>query len=189
MKKVAIGVDLAISANTDESADADYFVCAVVGLDENNKYWVMNIYRERGLSYLQQINVVKRLNSAFAPDVIMVESNQYQKAFADMLRDAGLSNVADRATTAKNKYDFQIGIVALSVLFEQFRLKLPYENHEYTRHLVNLILAEFNSLTFNNNKIQSSSIHDDIPMGIWLGITGLNYIKEEDLVLNFLEAI
>ena len=35
----------------------------------------------------------------FNPDIIMVESNQYQKMFADLLRDNGLNNVSERATT------------------------------------------------------------------------------------------
>ena len=66
------GVDLAISANTDQSANADYFVVAIIGLEaDTNRYWLLNIYRQRGLSYLQQMNVVKSLNDRFKPDVII----------------------------------------------------------------------------------------------------------------------
>lgn len=186
LTKIALGVDLAISANTDESADADYFACAIIGLDELKRYWILNVYRDKGMTYLEQVNIVKRLNEAFKPDIIMVESNQYQKAFADLLRDNGLTNVADRATTAKNKYDFQIGVIALSPLFEQFRIKIPYQQDIYTRNLADIIMAEFNSITFNDNKLQSSGLHDDTCMSIWLGITGLNYVNSE-LILNFLE--
>ena len=184
--KLALGVDLAISANTNEGQDADYFCVSIVGLDELKRYWILNLYRDRGLTYLQQVNVVKRLNDAFNPDIIMVESNQYQKMFADLLKDNGLTNVVDRATTAKNKYDFQIGLPAISVLFEQFRIKIPYENDVYTRNLADIIMAEFNSMTFADNKLQSSGGHDDTCMAIWLAITGLNYINN-DLVLSFLQ--
>lgn len=187
MQKIAFGVDLAVSANTNEGQDADYFCVSIIGLDELKRYWIMNLYRDRGLSYNQQMQVVKRLNDAFNPDVIMVESNQYQKMFADLLKDNGLNNVVDRATTAKNKYDFQIGLPAISVLFEQFRIKIPYENDVYTKNLADIIMAEFNSMTFNDNKLQSSSGHDDSCMAIWLGVTGLNYINN-DLILNFLQA-
>ena len=187
MVKIAIGIDLAVSANAAEDGedkDSDYFVCAIVGIDESKRYWILNLYRDRGLSYNQQINVVKKLNDSFSPDIIMVESNQYQKVFADLLRDNGLTNVSERATT-NNKYDFQIGLPAVSVLFEQFRIKIPYENDIYTRNLADLIMAEFNSMTFNNNKLQSAAGHDDTCLGIWLAITGLNYVNS-DLVLNFL---
>ena len=189
MTKIAFGVDLAAKANTEEEGenkDPDYFVCAIVGVDELKRYWLLNLYRDRGLSYNQQMNVIKRLNDAFNPDIIMVESNQYQKMFADLLRDNGFTNVAERATT-NNKYDFQIGLPAVSVLFEQFRLKIPYENDVYTRNLADLIMAEFNSMTFNNNKLQSASGHDDSCLGIWLAITGLNYINN-GLVVSFLNA-
>lgn len=188
LTKIALGVDLAISANTDESADADYFCVSIVGLDELKRYWILNLYRDKGLSYLEQINVIKRLNEAFSPDIIMVESNQYQKAFADMLRDNGLTNVADRATTAKNKYDFQIGLPAVSVLFEQFRLKIPYQQDLYTRNLADIIMAEFNSITFNENKLQSSGGHDDTCMAIYLGITGLNYVNNE-VIVSFITTV
>lgn len=183
--KIVFGVDLAISANTDETSDADYFCVAIIAFDSSLKrYWIVNLYRERGLSYLKQINVVKQLNERFEPDLIMVESNQYQQAFADMLRNEGLTNVADRKTTSKNKYSFQIGLPAISVLFEQFRLKIPYQNDIYTRNLAEIIMAEFNSMTFNNNKLQSTQLHDDTCMAIWLGVTGINYINN-DLVVSF----
>lgn len=187
-KKVAIGVDLAIAANTvgKEDKDPDYFVCAIIGLDEYNRYWILNIYREKGLSYLQQINVVKKLNEDFKPDVIMCENNQYQSAFAQMLRDNGLQNVLDQATTAKNKYSFQIGLPAISVLFEQGRLKIPYAPNIYTRNLADVIMVEFNSMTFSDNKLQGVGAHDDIPMGIFQAISGLNYVNS-DLMISFLE--
>lgn len=184
LKKIAFGVDLAVSANTSESKDSDYFCVAIVGLDYLNRVWIINLYRDRGLSYNQQIQVVKKLNDSFSPDLIMVESNQYQKVFADMLRDAGLNNVVDRATT-NNKYDFSIGLPALSVLFENFRLKIPYEDDIYTRNLADIIMGEFNSMTFNNNKLQSSDQHDDSVMSIWLGVTALFYVNNE-IVVSFL---
>lgn len=187
LQKIAFGIDLAASANTNEGQDADYFCVAIMGIDELKRYWILNLYRDRGLSYLQQMNVVKRLNDAFSPDIIMVESNQYQEMFGDLLIDNGFTNVVKRKTTAKNKYDFQIGLPAISVLFEQFRLRIPYENDVYTRNLADIIMAEFNSMTFNDNKLQSSNGHDDTCMSIFLGITGLNYINDE-LVVSFLQG-
>lgn len=186
LKRICFGVDLAVSANTDENSDRDYFVVAIIGLDENNRYWLLNYYRDKGLSYNKQMEVVKRLNECFKPDLIMVESNQYQKMFADLLRNNGLDNVQDRATTAKNKYDFSIGLPAVSVLFEQFRLKIPYAEDTYTRNHADLFMAEFNSMTFNDNKLQSSDQHDDICMASWLGITAIN-TTSDGITLSFLE--
>ena len=189
-KKIGLGVDLAVAANTveKEDKDSDYFVCAAVGLDEYNRYYLLNIYRNRGLSYLQQINVVKRMNEAFGADVIMCENNQYQKAFADMLKDNGLTNVLDQATTDKNKYSFTIGLPAISVLFEQGRFKIPYAPDTYTRNLADAVMVEFNSLTFSNNKLQGVGAHDDIPMAIFEAISGLNYVNNE-LIVSFVDTL
>ena len=33
-------------------------------------------------------------------------------------------------------------------------------------------------MTFNDNKLQSAGLHDDTCMGIWLGITALNYVNK-----------
>ena len=103
-----------------------------------------------------------------------------------MLRDNGLQNVLDQATTAKNKYSFQIGLPAISVLFEQGRLKIPYAPNIYTRNLADVIMVEFNSMTFSDNKLQGVGAHDDIPMGIFQAISGLNYVNS-DLMISFLE--
>ena len=88
----------------------------------------------------------------------------------------------------KNKYDFQIGLPAVSVLFEQFRLKIPYQQDLYTRNLADIIMAEFNSITFNENKLQSSGGHDDTCMAIYLGITGLNYVNNE-VIVSFITTV
>ena len=184
--KITFGVDLAVAANTDNTEDSDYFCVAIIGKDDLNRYWILNIYRERGLTYSQQIDIVKRLEDAFSPESIRVENNQYQKVFSDLLRDAGVKNVTDGATTEKNKYSFSIGIPAVAVLFEQLRIKIPYYDKDiYTKNLAELIIAEFNSMTFNKNKLQATNGHDDIPMAVWLGITAQNYINDE-ITVSFL---
>ena len=63
LKKIGIGLDLSISA----SVDADYFVALVIGLDEQNRYWVLNIVREHNITYNQQLAIVKRLYENFVP--------------------------------------------------------------------------------------------------------------------------
>ena len=188
LKKIGFGVDLAIAANTveKEEKDSDFFCVAIVGLDEYSRYWLLNLYRNRGLSYLQQINVVKKLNNEFSPDVIMCENNQYQLVFAQMLKDNGLLNVLDQATTTKNKYSFKIGLPAISVLFEQSRFKIPYAPNTYTRNLADTVMMEFNSITFQDNKLQGVGGHDDIPMAIFQAISGLNYVNS-DLIVSFID--
>ena len=187
--KICFGVDLALSANTDESDDADYFVIAIMAYSSKTKYyWLLNVFRERGLTYKQQIDVVKRLDERFNPDSILVESNQYQLAFAQALKEIPkLSNkVLDRKTTAKNKYNNEIGVIATQATMEQMRFKICYdENDIYTKTIVDIIMAEFNSMTINQGKIQGTQTHDDIVMACWLAQTAL-MTDENNVTLSFL---
>lgn len=178
--KLGLGIDLSISAEL----KSDYFVAVTIGMDEYKRYWVLNIVREQGLSYKQQLEIVKRLNQNFAYDVIMCENNQYQEAFCQMLRDNGVPVISK--FTGIDKYSFTVGIPAISVLFEQGRIKIPYQSDPATRNMAEILMTELHSMTFANNKLQGMGTNDDVVSASWKGIQSLNYVNN-DLMLNFLE--
>lgn len=183
IKKIGLGVDLAISANV----ASDYFVCTTVAIDENDKYWVLNIFREKGLSYNKQLEVVKRLQNNFQYDTIVVETNGYQESFLQMLQDAGLTNVIGRKTTAQNKYSSSIGLIGLSALFEQLRVKIPNSpDNPQTVNMAAMLINELNSMTFANNKIEGAGAHDDMVMSLLFALVAINYVNA-DLILSFLD--
>lgn len=167
--KIVIGTDFGISGEV--AANATVFV--VVGV-EGNTYWVINIFRGVGIRYGQQIAILKQLNSAFRPHGIVVEVNQMQKVFYQMAQDAGLPVIEH--TTGVDKWSLTDGLPALSVLFEQDRMRLP-RGDQKSIDLVDILAGELESFTFDEdkNKLQSTSGHGDIAMALWQAIRGAHY--------------
>lgn len=168
-KRVAIGVDLAISANV----GADFTVYAVLGLDDEDCIWILKVIRLHGRSYQEQIAHLKKLYVDFRPDIIQIESNGFQAMFSQAADSEGLPVHSD-ATTSKSKTDLKTGLPGIALLFERGKIKMPIGDKE-SRDMKDLIFAEFSSITFTNNGLQATNGHDDIPMAIHQGVKALDY--------------
>jgi len=172
-KRVAVGCDFAISG----SVSADYSVFTVMGVDEHDKYWLINQYRNRGMSYNEQLALIKKINTDFRPEVIIMETNGFQSIFAQQGRDAHLP-VIDHTTTGLNKKDLRTGLPGLSILFEQDRIVLPVGD-KYSRDVVDTMCIELSSVTFTDKgKLESVSGHDDTAMSLWLARIGCDYVNK-----------
>ena len=115
----------------------------------------------------------------------MCENNQYQEAFCQILRDNNIPVISK--PTGLDKYSFTVGIPALSVLFEQGRLKIPYEADPSTRNAAEMLISELYSMTFSSGKLAGSGSHDDLCSGLWKAIQSLNYVSA-DLMLDFISV-
>ena len=175
LKRVVIGCDFAISGNI----SADYTVFVVWGVDFNETYYLLHVYRKQGVSHNEQINKIISLDHNFKPNVIRPESNGFQKIMAQMVQERGLKNIKEFVTTSGIKKDDKQGLPSLSALFERGSIKIPNRNDEETQNLKDLILGEFNSITFNedNGKLESSDQHDDICMASFFALTELREHK------------
>jgi hypothetical protein len=169
MNRVAIGVDLAISANV----GADYTVYAVLGLDSEENLWILKVVRLHGKSYQEQIAHLKKLNVDFRPDIIQIESNGFQAMFSQAADSEGLPVHSD-ATTSKSKTDLKTGLPGIALLFERGKIKIPIGNQE-SKDIKDLLFAEFSSITFTNNGLQATSGHDDMPMAVHQAVKALDY--------------
>lgn len=183
MKKVVMGCDFARSANV----GADYTVFSVWGLGEDDNYYLLNLYRERGMSYDQQINQIMSMARSFRPDVIVCENNGFQNVFVDMLKRKGLGNIKPFTTTSNNKKNLRDGLPSLAALFEGYRIKIPYSHDRGTRELVDIMFSEFNSIAFRGDKDSLESVggHDDTVMSSFFAITELrsnSYVVKIDLI-------
>lgn len=183
MKKVVMGCDFARSANV----GADYTVFSVWGLGEDDNYYLLNLYRERGMSYDQQINQIMSMARSFRPDVIVCENNGFQNVFVDMLKRKGLGNIKPFTTTSNNKKNLRDGLPSLAALFEGYRIKTPYSHDRGTRELVDIMFSEFNSIAFRGDKDSLESVggHDDTVMSSFFAITELrsnSYVVKIDLI-------
>ena len=169
--RVVMGCDFAISANV----AADYSVFTVWGIDDNDVMWLLNMQRFKGKSYLDQIAILKGLNHAFMPQTIYAESNQFQMILVQMGENIGLP-IFGHNTHHSNKNNFTTGLPGLSVLFEKELIKLPYGD-EVSRNTADLLMNEFNSITYTDKGVQSVDKHDDMPMSTWLAFLAKNHLK------------
>lgn len=169
LARVVIGCDFAVSGNV----GADYTCYTVWGKDLQENYYLLYIYREKGLSHNEQIQKISQLNIAFKPNEIVVENNGFQSILADMCIQMGIKNIVPFTTTAGNKKDLRTGWASLSALFERGSLKCPY--HPDVQEKVDQMFGEFNSIAFRSDKgtLESISGHDDTVSSSYMAINKL----------------
>lgn len=164
--RVVTACDFAMSS----SVGADYSVFGTFGIDDKNRMWLIHFWRERGASYAQQIAVMKSINMNFRPDVMILETNQMQRIFAEGATDSGLPVIPH--TTGTNKYDLEKGLPGVALLFERQAIKFP-RGDQHSRDMSDLILSELSSVTWTDKgKLEGVGEHDDTAMMIWLANIG-----------------
>lgn len=170
-RKVVTGCDFAYSA----SVAADFSVFSTWGIDFDNNMWLIHLWRGKGKTYKEQIQVIKTINRNFRPDYIVCEANVFQHILVDILEDEGLTNVVPHVTTGSNKTDMISGVPGMTILFEQGRVKLPYGD-QYSKNVVDLVLSELGSIGWTNKGIESIGQHDDTVMSMFMAKRGFTYM-------------
>lgn len=177
LSRVVVGCDFAVSGNV----GADYTCYTVWGKDLNGSYYLLYIYREKGLSHNEQINKIEYLNTVFKPNEIVVENNGFQSILADMCVQRGIKNIYPFTTTSGNKKDLRTGWVSLAALFERGDIRCPY--HIDTRQRIDTMFGEFTSIAFRSDKgtLESISGHDDTVSSSFMAI---NRLRESALQIK-----
>ena len=176
-----MGVDLAISA----SAAADFFVCFIVAIDPKTQdRWVVDIYRQKGIGYQQQVDTIVSLSKSYGCEFVFVEANQYQRVISDMvIRTSDIpikafyttGRQSKQVTTQKrgmsgtysaNKNALDRGVPALRMLLENKKLRIPWA--EDTREKIKVWVEEMQSFGFTEGKLQGVGAHDDTVMAFWM---------------------
>lgn len=160
--KVVVGCDFAMSANV----GADYAVFSVWGIDElTDERWLLHLWRERGAKFFEQMNVLRRINSRFRPDLIVMENNTFQQIFVETADTEGMPVIGH--TTGIDKYDLKTGWPHLSTLFERGKIHIPIGN-VYSQQVKDLIFQDLGSVAFTEKGLESVGSHDDISSSFWL---------------------
>lgn len=177
LTRVVIGCDFAVSGNV----GADFTCYTVWGRDIQGNYYLLYIYRQKGLSHNEQISRIEQLNHAFHPHEIVVENNGFQNILADMCVQRGIKNIHPFTTTSGNKKDLRTGWASLAALYERGVLKCPY--HPNTRERVDQMFGEFNSVAFRSDKgtLESISGHDDTVSSSFMAI---NRLRENTVLIK-----
>ena len=173
LKKVAIGVDWALSAN----AGADYTEMVVGGIDELDQIHLLALESLHGAGYNEQIATLQRLNLNFQPEVILAETNGFQRVMAGLAKESGMTNIVEETTTANSKKDIYNGLPSLAVLFEQSKFKFP-RGDEISREKTNALCSQLNSIAFDDDKgtLEGIGEHDDKAMALFFMVKALRYL-------------
>jgi len=173
MRRVVVGADFAISGGI----GADFVVYSVWGVDSMDNYYLLHLWRAKGVSHNEMVSQLVSLDQRFKPNVIVPESNAFQRILANLAKERGLRNIKE-FITGNNKRDLYSGLPSLSAMFERGQIKIPSKTGS-TMDMTQLIFSEFNSVTFNEDsgKLESVSGHDDIPMSCWMAINELRENK------------
>lgn len=106
--------DLALSESMGKNTDYFARVTAALVLEPSPKLYVLEVWRDR-LNFPEQQALVESSFKSLKPDVILIESNQYQLALAQQLRHTSLLPIR----TVKAQKNKAIRLEAASPLIEQ----------------------------------------------------------------------
>lgn len=168
--KVVVGCDFAISANV----GSDYTVFTTWGVDdETGERWLLNFHRQKGMTFNEQMQTLRGINSRFRPDSMILEQNTFQQIFVQESDRQGLPVVGH--TTGIDKYDLKTGWPGLAIDFERGKIHIPVGD-DYSRNVKDLIFSDLGSVAFTDKGLESVGEHDDISSSFWLAKLGANLI-------------
>lgn len=168
--KVVVGCDFARSANV----GADYTVFTVWGVDDaTGERWLLYFYREKGLTFHEQMQVLKGINQRFRPDNMILEQNVFQEIFVEEGARQGLPVVGH--TTGIDKFDLKSGWPGLAIDFERGKIHIPIGD-KHSQDVKDLIFSDLGSVAFTDKGLESVGEHDDISSSFWLAKLGANLI-------------
>jgi hypothetical protein len=154
-----IGYDPAISAN------GDYTVMMVIEVDDDMNKQVVHMFRAKGLDFREHITHIMNLCKRYQPEIVMIETNTFAKAFAMELKN--ISDFPVREFTMSRKKKEEI-ILNLQMNIDNHKLVLPMKD-ETSRGVTKLIEQELGAFGINaNGKIEGVGAHDDIVIALAL---------------------
>jgi hypothetical protein len=161
-----MGVDLAI-AGTEKAGD--FFVITVIAVERPSfKRHLVGVYRQRGLTFKSQLEVVQQHDEAWSPTLVCVENVAYQDAFVQELQRTTPIPVHPFATSAINKHNLESGLPRLAVEIEQTRWSFPWAEGK-TRDVVGMLTNEMINY--------GVARHDDMLMSLFFARIAATQVK------------
>lgn len=168
--RVVTAGDFAMSANT----GADYTVFMTFGIDNDDNRWLLNFWRAKGKTFQEQMLQLRRINTEFRPDCIMLESNQFQQIFVQEADRQGLPVLPHNTNT--NKYDMKEGVPGLALTFERQKFRFP-RGDQFSIDATDLVASELGSIAYTDKGLQGVGEHDDTVMCLWIAECNVRYVS------------
>jgi hypothetical protein len=184
--QIFMGVDFAMSS----TVQADYTVIFTLGLDSAGNRWLVNLQREKGLSYQDQLSMINREARLYEPGLIFLEANQMQRIFGDeLIRTTDLP--VKQFVTGVQKNSLDKGVPSLRVLLENKKFRIPRGDRRSVE-MTDVWINEMRSFTWQDGKLHGVGAHDDTVMACWIcdqavrqGAFGFSFGGEEKYEESF----
>ena len=160
---VYMGVDFAMSS----AVGADYTVITVLGVDRYKNRTIMDIVRVKGMSFKNQLELIKETWKKYDADMVFCESNQMQRIFGEELARTTDMPVYQFHTSASGKNSLNSGVPALRTLIENGKIIFPVGD-EYSNRSIGVLIAEMTSFAWVEGKLRGVGNHDDCVMSLWI---------------------
>lgn len=168
--RVVTAGDFAMSANI----GADYTVFMTFGIDADDNRWLLHFWRAKGKTFQEQMLQLRRINTEFRPDVIMLESNQFQQIFVQEADRQNLPVLPHNTNT--NKYDMKEGVPGLALTFERNKFRFP-RGDKFSQDATDLLASELGSIAYTDKGLQGVGEHDDTVMCLWIADCATRHIS------------
>jgi len=161
--QVVQGWDLALitDAKRAEKQDGDYTVGVTWGKDQDGNRYLLSMVRARGVTPNALKALIVHEYERFQEFVtcVMIEKNAFGQLHLLNLQQTTDLPLRQHLTTAGAKSSPWTGVPALSALFENGKIVLPYRDEE-TQRLVDVLCRELYGL--------GKEKHDDTAMSLWI---------------------
>ena len=155
--------DLALitDAKRAEDQDGDYTVGTTWAKDQDGNRYLINMVRARGLTPSQLKALIVSEYEKFKEwvNVVMIEKNAFGQLHLLNLQQTTDLPLRQHLTTAGAKSNPWTGVPAMSALFENGKVILPYRDQE-SRLMVDTLIQELYGL--------GREKHDDTVMSLWI---------------------
>jgi hypothetical protein len=172
------GMDLAVS----ETAGADYTVVWMVSYNRvTGKRRLLWACRLRGLTFDEQVAMVRQVCKDFWPEVLIIEQNAFQKWLAQhLMKYAETASRVFGHTTGIEKQSLIEGVPSLKVILANNLWMIPSGDAE-SAEFASTWRTEANAFGYADGKLQSVGEHDDTVMAWWLAERGIRMIEVNGL--------
>jgi phage terminase large subunit-like protein len=128
--------DLSIESdkNKAKKGDTDFTVGVTIAKDEKGHIWLLDLYRDRGITQQDILNAIHDMYVKWKNNVktIMVEKNSFGALYVQQLQKTALPV---KGVTMTRHNALKVGIHKIAVLFENGLIHLPIGN-EHSRNLI-----------------------------------------------------
>ena len=178
-KPIFTGWDLSLVMDRTraEERDSDYTVGITIALGDDGTRHILDIYRERGITPSQVLDVIKTKAANFNPTLITIENNLFQCLYEQQLISTTDLPIVGH-TTGREKMDVFKGVPSLSVMFENGKYRLP-RGDKRSEKLVDILTNELVGLGIET--------HDDTVMALWIAECGIRKKSEQKSYLEIID--